>query len=305
MIFTRDLGVAAAVLRMRASSRHPLVYESHGVAAVVGASMGSLLSTGSAASHRKQRRLWARERRVWSEADGYVTITATLGQELQAHFGPRRAPTAVIADGVRLAPARTFVPPPRTSTPIVAYAGHLYPWKGVDTLLRALTDVPSARALIVGGHPDEPDLGRLTQLTDSLGLSSRVTFTGLVPPADVAGHLMAASAVVLPNSATAISARYSSPLKLFEYLAVGRPIVATDLPAFREVLREDVNALLVPPDDPAALASALRRLFADEALATRLARAGFDDALLYTWGARATRLESLFRHVLDEVRAEA
>jgi glycosyltransferase involved in cell wall biosynthesis len=58
--------------------------------------------------------------------------------------------------------------------------------------------------------------------------------------------------------------------------------------------------MLVPPDDPRALAGAIARLAADPATATRLARSAFDDAPLYTWDARASRLESLFRHVVDD-----
>jgi glycosyltransferase involved in cell wall biosynthesis len=296
LVFTRDLGVASLLLRLGRVFSPPIAYESHGLAAVVGASLGSLVSTGRSASPGKQRRLWHRERRVWIGASGYVTITTALARELESHFGPRDA-LAVVPDGVRLPPQREFVPSRSSSRPLVGYAGHLYPWKGVEVLLRALKDLPDARGLIVGGHPAEPDLARLRQLAGDLGIAERVTFTGLVAPAAVAAHLEQADVLVLPNSATAISARYSSPLKLFEYLAAGRPIVASDLPAFREVLREGANALLVPPDDPGALAAAIRRLAAEPALALALARTAFDEAVLYSWDARAARLESLFRSV--------
>src|SRR5690606_26879499 len=126
---------------------------------------------------------------------------------------------------------------------VVAYAGHLYPWKGVDVLIRALAAVPDVQGLIVGGHPAEADRARVEQLAGSLGLASRITFTGHLPPSEVAPRLAAASMLVLPNTASAISERYTSPLKLFEYLAMGRPIVASDLPAIRAVLTDDQSAL--------------------------------------------------------------
>ncbi len=140
------------------------------------------------------------------------------------------------------------------------YAGHLYPWKGVDTLLQALALAPRAR----GAHRRRPPgwsrtCERLQALAATLGLESRVTFTGLVAARRRRRHLARADVLVLPNSATALSARYTSPLKLFEYLAAGRPIVASDLPALREVLRDGANAWLVPPDDAAALAGGDRR----------------------------------------------
>jgi glycosyltransferase involved in cell wall biosynthesis len=274
------------------------VYESHGLAAVLAASLGSLLSNARSAPPPKLRRLFRRERMVWERADGYVTITSALAQELESRFGPRDR-QIVAPDGVRLPAPHAFRPRPATPSPTVAYAGHLYPWKGVDTLIRALAAVPSARGLIIGGHPAEPDLERLRMLSTSLQLGDRITFTGLLAPSEVAGHLEAADILVLPNSGTTVSARYTSPLKLFEYMASGRPIVASDLPALREVLRNELNALLVTPDDPAALAGAITRLACDGALALRLARSAFADASLYTWETRAARLDSLLRSVVD------
>ncbi len=295
VIFTRDLGVAAWLVRLPRGRRPPVVYESHGIAATVGGQLDRLVSGARAASSRKQRRLLARERAVWTRADGYVTITAALAEDLEARFGARRS-VAVVPDGMRLPDARTFVPPLSGSRdPIVVYAGHLYPWKGVETLLEALARVPGLRARIVGGHPAETDLGRVRAKADALGLAPRVEFTGHVAPGEVAGHLAAADLIVLPNSATAISARYTSPLKLFEALAAGRAIVASDLPALREVLTHEVNALLVTPDDPTAFAAAFSRLMTDRALAGRLARAAFEAAPGYTWARRAARLDTVLR----------
>ena len=295
-VFTRDLGVASALLGLPRALRPPVVYESHGVSAVVGAHMGQWLSTGRSASSAKQRRLARREHSVWRHADGYVTITAALARELSAAYGPR-ASLAVVPDGVRLPAQRVFLPAP-TGRFVAGYAGHLYPWKGVDVLVRALALCRDVDGLVVGGHPAEPDLERVRGLARSLDLDARIRFAGLVAPAEVGSWLVQTSALVLPNSATAISSTYSSPLKLFEYLAAGRPIVASDLPAFREVLDEH-TALLVPPDDPAALAGALQRLQADPALADRLGRTAFARADSYSWHARARRIAAVVEDVLS------
>jgi glycosyltransferase involved in cell wall biosynthesis len=166
----------------------------------------------------------------------------------------------------------------------------LYPWKGVDVFIRALVHAAGIEGLVLGGHPAEPDLGRVQGLANALGVDGRVEFTGLLPYADVAARLASAHVLVLPNLETAISASYSSPLKLFEYLAAGRAIVASDLPAFREVLVDDVHALLVPAGDPRALAAALETLRADRGRADRLARAAFELAAEYSWDARAARI---------------
>ena len=100
-----------------------------------------------------------------------------------------------------------------------------------------------------------------------------VRVVGHRPPAEARRYLAAADVAVIPLSgATIIAREHTSPLKMFEYMAAGVPIVASDLPSLREVLRHEHNALLVPPDDNAALAAAIERLLGDHELAARLAR---------------------------------
>lgn len=304
VIMTRDLGVASLLVRMPRSVRAPLVYESHGYAPEVAAALPGLVETASKPSAAKLRRLANREARVWEGADGYVTITAALEEELRTRHGSR-ARCAVVHDGVRVAPGARFNAEhrslvPRTAppyAPIVAYAGHLYPWKGVDVLLEALVRVPNANGLIVGGHERESDIGRLKALAERLGIGSRVEFAGIVEPSRVHEFLQRADILVLPNPSSAISTRFTSPLKLFEYMSAGRAIIASDLPSIREVLHHEVDALLVSPGDPEAFAAAIERLVAQPGLAARIARAAFDSALDYSWDHRAARLEQLFKDV--------
>lgn len=296
VVFTRDLGVAAWLLRLPRLQRPTVVYESHGIAPVVSEEMPRLLGRPELApSPAKIARLDRRERRVWERASAYVAITRTLADELQARYGPRPR-TFVVPDGAR--PAVSL--PPAPGTPFTAaYAGHLYPWKGADVFVRAIARVPQVHGLIVGGHPGEADLARITGLAASLGVQGRLTITGLKAPGEVRAALAPASALVLPNTRTAISERYTSPLKLFEYLSLGRPIVASDLPAIREVLADGQNALLVPPDDDAAVAAAIVRLQGDPDLAGRLAAGARETSPRFTWDARARLLQD----VLVEARS--
>jgi glycosyltransferase involved in cell wall biosynthesis len=293
VVMTRDLGVASALVGMPKTMRPPIVYEAHGYAPDVSAALPDLIATAERPSAGKLQRLGAREERVWKSADGYVTITQGLADELTQRFGARDH-LAVIPDGMRM-PDGGMTPLP--AEPVIAYAGHLYAWKGVDVLLRALAKVPQAKGLIVGGPDKEPDLERLKALANELGVAGRVTFTGHLAPAKVREQLARALVLVLPNPASAISTKFTSPLKLFEYMAAGRAIVASDLPAIREVLRDNEQALLVAPGDPDALATAIERLLDDRALAGRLARAAFAEAPAYTWAKRAEQLEALFSRI--------
>ncbi len=292
VVLTRDLGFASLYLHARRSDSARLVYESHGFAPAVSRERPAMLTGAAPPSALKLRRLLRREARVWRQADGYATITRGLADELVERFGPRPA-LAVVPDGARIDAGRRFEARAIATPAVIGYSGHLYPWKGVDLLLDALADLPGVHAIIVGGHPGESDLGRVQKRAGELGLASRVVFTGMVRPREVAARLEPADVLVLPNPATAASERYTSPLKLFEYLAMGRPIVASDLPAFREVVRHRENALLFEAGSGPALAAAVRAVVGDPALARSLGRRAFETAHDYSWDARARRLDGL------------
>jgi len=295
VVFTRDLGVAAWMLQLPKLRRPHVVYESHGVSAAVAEEMPRLLGKPDLApSASKLRRLERRDERVWNHAAAYVAITAALAAELASRFG-ERARVFVVPDGAGNPGA---MPPPDAGRFVAGYAGHLYPWKGVDVFVRSLVHAPGIHGLIVGGHPGEADVARVRALVRDLQLEDRVTITGLLPPGRVATELARASVLVLPNTASAISERYTSPLKLFEYLTMGRPIVASNLAAIREVLTGRETALLVPPGDERALAAALVELRENPAMAASLASNASRLASRYSWDARAEKLEAALEAAL-------
>jgi glycosyltransferase involved in cell wall biosynthesis len=170
-------------------------------------------------------------------------------------------------------------------------------------VIEAVAALPGTRGLIVGGHGKEPDLARLQQYAETAFCSTRVTFTGMLPPPEVAARLRQADVLVLPNPPSALSREFTSPLKLFEYMASGRPIVASDLPSIREVLTDGRTALLVEAGNPQAVTAGIRRVREDPDLGRRLAAQALADVQHYTWDARAARLETLFVEV-NGVRGE-
>ncbi|HET8647710.1 MAG TPA: glycosyltransferase, partial [Vicinamibacteria bacterium] len=290
LVFTRDLQLADLLLRLPGGRR--LVYEAHAVEAVMYAERGALYGTGETPSPRKVARLRARERRVWRRAAAVVTTTAGIRDSFQEAWGERQR-VAVVPNGCDPPPAQ-LPPPSAERPPRVLYAGQLYPWKGVDVLVEAMAAVPEARLVILGGLPGERDRERVRARVDALGLGPRTEMPGTVAPARVGEELARAAVVVVPVLRTAMTERHTSPLKAFEAMAAGRPLVASDLPSSREILRQEETALLVPPGDTAALAAALRRVLQDGALAARLARAAWREASAFSWDARAARLRALF-----------
>ena len=146
----------------------------------------------------------------------------------------------------------------------LVFAGRLGPQKAVDTLLAALTAVPEVTLLLAG---DGPERAALERRSAELGLDGRVRFLGSVPRETVLRLFRAADASVLP------SAWENFPHTVVEALAVGCPVIATAVGGVPEVVVDGANGLLVPPRDPAALAAAIERFFADTELRVRLSGA--------------------------------
>lgn len=296
VVYTRDLQLADLLLRGPRLARNRIVFEAHAVEELMYAERGVLYGTSETAAPGKVRRLAERERRVWRRAAAWVTTTAGIRDTLAERHG-RRESTTVIPNGCDPAPESAFPGLSSERPPRVVYAGQLYPWKGVDVLVEAVARVRAARLVVLGGLPGEADLARIRAHIASLGLLERSEMAGTVPQAEVARELRRAAVVAVPFLRSVMTERHTSPLKAFEAMAAGRPIVCTDLPSSREFLTDGENALLVPPGDVAALAGALQRLLDDPALAERIARRAFADARRYTWDARAARLAAVFEEL--------
>ncbi|MBX4209214.1 glycosyltransferase [Candidatus Parcubacteria bacterium] len=169
---------------------------------------------------------------------------------------------------------------------IAVYTGHLYGWKGVDTLAKA-ADLLSSEFLVVFVGGTAADVSRFRE---KYGKFERVMIVGHKPHKEIPLWQKAADILILPNSAKEnISAFYTSPMKLFEYMASRKPIVASDIPSIREIVDES-SAFLVAPDDSAALAGGI--LLAANDKETAKARAEKARSLVedHSWSKRARRI---------------
>ncbi len=178
---------------------------------------------------------------------------------------------------------------------IVMYAGHLFEWKGAGVLLEAARkfQVSSFKFQVlfvfIGGT--EQDIAKFRKKAEGL---NNVLILGHKPHKDIPMYLKAADALVLPNSANDQISKYTSPLKMFEYMASKRPIVASDLPSIREVLN-DSNSVLAKADSTEALVSSFNRLLNDLGTSLQLAEKAFQDVQQYTWQKRAEKIAAIFK----------
>jgi glycosyltransferase involved in cell wall biosynthesis len=148
---------------------------------------------------------------------------------------------------------------------VVGWTGVLREWHGLELLLDALTRVPGARLLIVG---DGPARATVEARAAALGMSDRVVVTGRVPHDTVPAYVAAMDVAVVAHDRTGVA----SPMKLLEYMAMAKPVVAPRLDNVRDIVEHDRTGLLFTPGDVDALAGALQRLAADPALRARLGR---------------------------------
>jgi glycosyltransferase involved in cell wall biosynthesis len=248
-------------------------------------------------AHSTPQRAWSTRviRALCHEFTGVITITENLRRYYLAQGMPEEA-VLTAPDGVDLrryhhlptaaaARARLDLPADR---PLLCYTGQLYRWKGVYTLADAMRFLPDTLLCAVGGTGAE--LAAFQAHLAARGLTN-VHCVGQVPPGVVPLYQVAADVLVLPNSAQErISREETSPLKLFEYMAAGRPIVASNLPSLCEVLRHEENAWLVAADDPQALAAGIRHILTTPVLAEHLANQAQADVQQYTWQRRAERI---------------
>jgi len=229
-----------------------------------------------------------------------VVITKHLKDDF-IKFGFKPENILVAPDGVDLAEfdvdmpkeearVKTGLPPDRK---IVMYTGHLFEWKGAHTLLEAARLIFNDRFLIsknilfvfVGGT--EYDVEKFRKKAEGL---DDVLILGHKPHKDIPLFLKAADVLVLPNSTKEeISRSYTSPLKLFEYMASGRPIMASALPSIIEILN-DKNSVLVKPDDLDDLTGGIEKLLNNNLLGEELAKKAREDVENYTWTKRAEKV---------------
>jgi glycosyltransferase involved in cell wall biosynthesis len=236
------------------------------------------------------------ERACLERADAVVVPSAVIARSVIA--------LDAAPDGVHVVPNGADLPatpPPRPADAparYLIYVGALQPWQGVDVLLRAfarLADLVDLTLVICSSVP-EARSRPLRRLARSLGVADRVLWRYAVPHADVAGWLAHAALSVAPLTGSPRNLDQGcSPLKIWESMAAGVPVVASDLPAVRELVTDPEHGRLVPPDRPAELARAIRVLLEYPDAARAMAHRGQRRiAENFTWAHARSRLAAVY-----------
>lgn len=175
-------------------------------------------------------------------------------------------------------------------TSVVLYVGHFYAWKGVYTLLDAASLIDNSAVVLIGGTPE--DFSKVAQYISEKKINN-VYLHPFVPQYEIVPFITSADILVLPNTAKEErSLKYTTPIKLFEYMASGTPIVASNIPSITSYLRDGENALLVRPDDPEDLAKKINFLCSTPEIGKKIANTALLHSAQWSWEKRAKKILS-------------
>ena len=229
-------------------------------------------------------------RRAFADASALLAVSGGVARYLDG-FAAARGRVHIVPNGVEPGRFRPTERVRRADDPLVlGFVGSLRPWHGLDSLVRATAllagDRVPVRLLIVGKGPERE---RLEGLAADLGIADRIEWTGVLPESEVPRALARMDIAVAPYPA--LPGFYFSPLKLFEYMAAGLPVVTTAVGDLPQLVDDGRTGVLVPPDDPPALARAIASLAAEPERCRHLGAAARARVIeRHSWQATAARI---------------
>lgn len=186
------------------------------------------------------------------------------------------------------------------SEKMLLYTGHLFGWKGVDTLFDAHRFLASGEVIyFVGGTDEDIEAYRRQRAALPVAEQEKIVVIGRKPHDEIPFWFRAADVLILPNTAKDPASKFeTSPVKLFEYMASGRSIVAADLPSIRDVV-DGRFVFFFEPDNPESLAKVIHSVFTDANDAQNRARASRQEIGRYSWEERTLHIAGFINKILQ------
>lgn len=230
------------------------------------------------------------ERRLARRADHTLTVCDSIATELQSRYGVARptvllnCPPAGSQNGGPTSPAGL-------EEPLVLYQGGFSPHRGLGTLVLAAHRLDRGTIVLMGWGTLEDELRSLIARE---GLEERVRIVPPVPPGEVVARATEASIGVIPYEPVGLNNAYSTPNKLFDYMAAGLPVAASRLPELIRFVEGGEMGLTFTPGDPVALADALNQILADPQRYEQMQAQARESARRYTWEQESAKLLALY-----------
>lgn len=174
------------------------------------------------------------------------------------------------------------------STPLLTYCGSLSKSKGIDLIINSAKYINNVEFLIIGGL--KVDVDHYKKIANDNGVKN-INFIGQVNYSDVPNLLNKSDILLLPSSAKNIKSRnYTSAMKLFEYMSIGKPIIASNIPSNTEILENNLNCLLFEPDNPKSMVEKINTLINDKELNKKITKNSSKLAIKYSWTERSKKM---------------
>ncbi|MCH7412391.1 glycosyltransferase family 4 protein [Belliella sp. R4-6] len=236
-----------------------------------------------------------------------ICITHALANHVR-QFVPDNLNILVIPDGVNRAALEFDLSKEKaksqlginTNKPIVLYTGQLYKGRGIGLIIELAKRLSDFYFVLVGGNPND-----IIKFKECAVLLSNISFEGFKSQSELLIYQKSANFLLMPYAdKVSVSgdkggdtAQFASPMKMFEYMATGRPIISSTLPVLSEILEDDYNALMVPYNDVDGWVKALELLKNNPAIGERLANQAKDDVKQYTWEKRAEKIIDFYNSI--------
>lgn len=295
IVFLRDKKLARLLMHFRYFFKIPCIFESHAVSYLVRQDKYDREKTQTKLTDwfRNKLKIWKTyrlERFIYQNANGIICTTFGSEKVIHEKFSIS-APTKIIYNATA-----TVAKNRRYNCKDILYLGQLYPQKGADVLIEALQYLPRRKLIIIGGNKED-DIARIRSLCERFGVKERVMINGYIEPTEISKYLDQTGVGVIPILDLLETRLFTSPLKLFDYMAAKIPIVASNLPSIRAVLTDGETGILVEPNNPKKLAHAIESILCDDNLSAKLASQAYQKALSFTWKKRAGRIISFLNGI--------
>lgn len=238
----------------------------------------------------KNKKYFEVEKTIFKNSDLIICITQNLKNQIIKTFKIKEAKIYVIPDAVK----DEWLKIKKEKGEYIFYAGNFKKWKGVEVLIEAMKYLPDKKLLLAG---EGKEMHKLKEKVKKLDLEDRIKFLGYIPHREIPFFLAKSQFGILPNIKEETS-EFTSPLKLFEYMALGLPIIASNIPVFREILIHGESAWFFESGNPYSLAEAIKFLSENPQIAEKIASKAKEQAKDYTFTKRAEKIKELIKENL-------
>lgn len=238
--------------------------------------------------------------------DRIIVLSNSMKQQVIRKYGVSSHKIQVIYNGVEI---EKFTQPDKENFAkekqhiserfVIGYVGTFYKWQGVEDLARSFSSVvkrrDDVRLLMVG---EGPEFENVKNIIGELDIGNKVTLTGSVPPDEVPYYIGAMDIFIVPRPSTS-ETETAVPLKVLEAMAMGKPIVATNVGGLAEVIEDGVNGILTEPGNTGQLADKILSLVDNESLRREIGEKSKQKAKEFNWEHSSMKLLSLYNELSD------